>query len=418
MEKGLDKVSIEPYRQCLAYIDAYWPRITRAQPQDEGTLMGLPRPYICANHDMFKELYYWDSYFIILGLEHTPHEERIVDITENVMYLLNRFGRIPNGSRYYFLSRSQPPFMTSMIRKSISFMKRRGDSIEALDQWLLRAYTTARTEYLQVWRGKKFPDEREVYQGLSRYYDLNIWHLAAEAESGWDMTPRFEDRCLDFIPVDLNCLLLQYERDFVGITHRLGLHTETEHWKKCLTERIETMTSVLWDEDTGFFYDFDYHRHRRSNFRTVAGFFAMWCELATPEQASRLVQTHLPVFEQPHGVVTTEHYQAHPGEFSKQWAWPNGWAPLHWIVVSGLMKYGYHVEAHRIAKKWLDLVNSVFLTNGVNFEKYDVVQGRRAIPDRYPDQAGFAWTNAIFRRFTEFLDTGKLWQDGSENSFE
>jgi alpha,alpha-trehalase len=413
----MNGVSIEQYRQCLEYIEAYWPRITRAQPQDEGTLIGLPRPYLCANHDMFKELYYWDSYFIILGLEHTAHEEQVIDITENVLYLMDRFGRVPNASRYYHLSRSQPPFMTSMIRKSVSFMARRGDAREKIDDWLRRAYHLAQSEYVQVWRGKRFPDEREVYQGLSRYYDLNIWHLAAEAESGWDMTPRFENRCLDFIPVDLNCLLYQYERDFLGICHRLGLSEETEQWKRRLELRRESMINVLWDEDTGFFYDFDYHRHRRSNFRTVAGFFALWSELATNEQAQRMVQTHLPVFEQKGGVVTTEKYEPEPGEFSKQWAWPNGWAPLHWIVVSGLMKYGYEDEARRIATKWLDLVNGVFQTNRVNFEKYDVVHARRAIPDRYPDQAGFAWTNAVFRRFTEFLETGKLWMDGSETNF-
>src|SRR3954468_8544724 len=126
--------------------------------------MGLPRPYVCANHDMFKELYYWDSYFIILGLEHTQHEERVIDITENCLYLMERFGRIPNASRYYFLSRSQPPFLTSMIRKAVSFMGRRGDSREVIDTWLKRAYKIAKAEYTQVWRGKRFPDEREVYQ--------------------------------------------------------------------------------------------------------------------------------------------------------------------------------------------------------------------------------------------------------------
>ncbi len=414
----MKSISIEPYRQCLEYIDAYWSRVVRNQMKDDGTLIGLPYPYMCANHDMFKELYYWDSYFIILGLEHTRHEEHVVHITENVLYLMERFGRVPNASRYYHLSRSQPPFMTSMIRKAFSYRKRRGDSYEDLAGWLKCAYTIATTEYNQVWRGKKFPDEREVYQGLSRFYDLNIWHLAAEAESGWDMTPRFEDRCLDFIPIDLNCLLHQYERDFIGICRRLGLENEAEEWTRIREARREAIINALWDEDTGFFYDFDYRRGRRSNFRTVAAYFALWSELATPEQARRMIETHLPVFEHLGGVVTTERYEPGPGEFSKQWAWPNGWAPLHWIVVSGLMKYGYQVEAQRIAFRWLDLVNSVFRTNGVNFEKYDVVHFRRATPDRYPDQAGFGWTNAIFRRFTEFIETGKLWQDGSETSFE
>lgn len=409
--------SIEPYRKCLDYIDAYWTRIQRRQERDEGTLIGLPRPYMCANHDMFKEMYYWDSYFIMLGLEHTAHEEFAEHITENALYLVRRFGRIPNGSRYYFLSRSQPPFLTSMIRKTVSYRQRRGDKQSDIETWLKSAHESAQAEYHQVWRGKKFPDEREVYQGLSRFYDLNIWHLAAEAESGWDMTPRYEDRCLDFIPIDLNALLYQYERDFIGISERLGHADEAKQWRTIMNARAEAMNNVLWDNDTGFYYDFDYHKGRRSNFRTIAGFFAMWCELATPEQARRMVETHLPALEQEYGVVTTEKFDPPPGEFSKQWAWPNGWAPLHWITVSGLVKYGYHKEAERIATKWLDLVNSVFLTNNVNFEKYDVVHGRRAIPDRYPDQAGFAWTNAIFRRFAEYIETGKLWQDGSENKF-
>src|SRR4051794_9169815 len=121
-------VSIDQYRACLDYIEAYWPRITRAQPQDEGTLIGLPHPYLCANHDMFKELYYWDSYFIILGLEHQKQEKQVFYTPKNVLFLRDRFGRVPTPSRYYHLSRSQPPFMTSMIRKSVAFMTHRGGS--------------------------------------------------------------------------------------------------------------------------------------------------------------------------------------------------------------------------------------------------------------------------------------------------
>ena len=90
----MNQVSIEPYRECLHYIDDYWLRVRREQPKDEGTLIGLPRPYMCANHDMFKGLYYWDSYFIVLGLEHTRHEEFVLHITENVLYLMERFGRV------------------------------------------------------------------------------------------------------------------------------------------------------------------------------------------------------------------------------------------------------------------------------------------------------------------------------------
>src|SRR5262249_47311467 len=167
------------------------------------------------------------------------------------------FGRIPNASRYYHLSRSQPPFFTSMLRKSFLVKCRQKlEEVEILG-WLKKHAEIAKREYQQVWRGKKFPDDREVYKGLSRYYDLNIWHDAAEAESGWDMTPRFEGRCLDFIPVDLNCLLYQYEMDFATISEKLGEDFERQRWEASAEERRKTLLDVCWDPDTGFFYDFD-----------------------------------------------------------------------------------------------------------------------------------------------------------------
>src|SRR5690242_866514 len=108
--------SMPDLRPALAYIADYWPRIIRANPDEQGTLMGLPRPYVVpAASGIFQEMYYWDSYFMALGLVGTPHEEQILDMTENMAYLLRRFGVIPNASRYYFLSRSQPPFFTQMI---------------------------------------------------------------------------------------------------------------------------------------------------------------------------------------------------------------------------------------------------------------------------------------------------------------
>ncbi|HEX3798022.1 MAG TPA: trehalase family glycosidase [Verrucomicrobiae bacterium] len=398
-----------PYQACLDYIQDYWPRITRLQTADVGTLIGLPFRYICANHDMFKELYYWDSYFIMLGLEETRNDGLVIEITENILFLMSRFGRIPNANRYYHLSRSQPPFLSSMIRKAYDAKARQGLTQTELFGWLKTASRVAEVEYEQVWRGKKFPDDREVYRGLSRYYDLNIWHSAAEAESGWDMTHRFEDRCLDFIPVDLNSLLFQYETDFALFAKLLGDGEAEKKWQAKREERRKNMFEVLWDNDAGYFYDFDYRRGRRSNVRTVAGFFPMWSRLATPEQAARIVATHLPFFEMNHGIVTTEQSRGETKDFSKQWEWPNGWAPLQWIVISALEKYGFHDEALRIARKWVDLVNRIFLENKVNFEKYNVVDGSRATPDRYPDQAGFGWTNSIFARLVNFVLTGRLW---------
>jgi alpha,alpha-trehalase len=328
----------------------------------------------------------------------------VVEIAENMLYLLRRFGRIPNASRYYFLSRSQPPFLTSMLRAARAELQRAPGAREP-ERWLTDGADAARREYEQVWCGSQFPDFRKVYRGLSRYYDLNIWHNAAEAESGWDMTPRFEDRCLDFLPVDLNSLLYRYECDFAWFAR--DDETESKSWRERAEGRRQQTSDLMWEQATGFFYDYDYSKTRRSEFRSLAGFFPMWAGLARPEQAASMVERHLPFFETPHGLVTAEQAKHADGGAPKQWGWPNGWAPLHWIVVSGLWRYGFEAQARRIAEKWVRLVAAEFEAHGQNYEKYNVVEGRRASSERYPDQAGFGWTNAIFVRMVRLLDGEK-----------
>jgi len=400
---------VQEYADCLDHIERYWERITCYNIIDNGTLIGLPGHYISANHDMFQEQYYWDSYFISLGLENTSRQDKIVELTENLIYLMTRFGRIPNASRYYFLSRSQPPFLSSLVLKSYQILFRNSTDFEKSHGWLKEKFEVLKLEYQEVWRGRKFPDEREVFRGLSRYYDLNIWHNAAEAESGWDMTPRFYNRCLDFLPIDLNCLLFQYESDFARISECLGDEDEAKKWRMVSEARKQSINDLMWDEKNSYFYDYDYRHEKLSNFNSIAGFFALWSQIASKEQAELIVKNRLKDFETDYGVVTSEEWHRLADEPLKQWAWPNGWAPLHWIVVSGLAKYGYEKEASRIAQKWVSLVYDVFKMTGKIYEKYNVVGGTRGQQDRYPDQEGFAWTNAIFVRFVNFLDTGKLW---------
>jgi len=405
-ESGLNQAKIN---KCLEYIEQYWETILCYQVIDDGTLIGLPYHYISPNHGMFQEMYYWDSYFIALGLESTAREDKIIEITENLLYLMTRFGRIPNASRYYYLSRSQPPLLSSLVLKSFQIKFGADTEQEAAKGWLKERFEVLKLEYHHVWRGKEFPDEREVFRGLSRYYDLNIWHNAAEAESGWDMTPRFDDRCLHFLPIDLNCLLFQYEHDFFEIAGLLGDQQEASRWRVIAEARRQSVHDLMWDEERGYFFDYDYHFQHRSSFASIAGFFALWSKIATEDQAKRIVSEHLPLFETQYGVVTTLEWHRKDDEEPKQWAWPNGWAPLHWIVVSGLAKYGFHQEAKRIAKKWVDLVADVFVVHQQMYEKYDVVGGTRGMSDRYPDQVGFGWTNSIFYRFVQYIETGQLW---------
>ena len=137
---------------------------------------------------------------MVQALLDEEHEELVLGILENLVALFNRYKVIPNASRTYLTGRSQPPFLTTLIYDLYSSYNLSGG-------WLKDNLEVAKQEYETVWMGQKKPNERQVYKGLSRYYDINYLNDLAEAESGWDMTPRFERRALNYLPVDLNALL-------------------------------------------------------------------------------------------------------------------------------------------------------------------------------------------------------------------
>lgn len=215
---------------ALKYIDNYWDNLHFSQQTDSGTIIGLPHPYLVPANDpsaefTFKEQYYWDSYFTALGLVGTKHWQFAEGMLENLIFLYSRFGLIPNSSRMYHLSHSQPPILSSYIRLVYEIGEKDID-------WLQKRMKIAEQEYQSVWMHKTHPLWHQVHKGLSRYYDIHVLHDLAETESGWDMTTRFERKCLDYLPIDLNCLLYKYETDFAWAAKKLGNTTEAEHWKR------------------------------------------------------------------------------------------------------------------------------------------------------------------------------------------
>src|SRR6185437_14912122 len=124
------------------------------------------------------------------------------------------------------------------------------------DDWLKSNVAVAQKEYETVWMGVKKPNERLVHQGLSRYYDINYLHDLAEAESGWDMTPRFDRRALNYLPVDLNALLYKYETDFARAAKLKGKMREAARWDDRAELRKQTMNELMWDKIRGLYYDY------------------------------------------------------------------------------------------------------------------------------------------------------------------
>ncbi len=388
------------FTPVLTYINDYWPQIIRHHPDDEKTLIGLPYPYLVpSDGSMFQEIYYWDSYFMALGLVGTAYEPLIIDMAENMAYLFTRFGVIPNASRYYFLSRSQPPFFTQMIWLAYTVKEQRGD-LDA-KSFLARMMALAAQEHETVWLGTAQPHHRQVQAGLSRYFDINYLDNLAACESGWDHSTRCDDRWLEHLPVDLNALLYLRECDLARAAETLGQPEQALVWQNRAQQRAETLQHLMWDAATGFFFDYDYVNARRNPHPSLAGFYPLWAGLATAEQAARMVEKWLPRFELAGGLVTT--LESKPG---RQWAYPNGWAPLQWLVVTGLERYGYTAEALRICEKWCTNVARVFAATGAVWEKYNVVEiSKGGEEGLYGQVKGFGWSNAVFANFVHKLET-------------
>ncbi len=389
-----------------SYIADYWPKLTRFHPKDDETLLGLPKPYLVPSYEEghefdYNELYYWDSYFMVQGMFDNAHKDLVLGVLDDLTFTYERFKVIPNASRTYLMGRSQPPFLTSFILDVYQSFK--------LDKkWLAKMVKIAEDEYRTVWMGTTKPNARQVYEGLSRYYDINYLHDLAEAESGWDLTPRFNHKALNYLPVDLNSLLFKYEMDFAAIERILGKTQAAEEWEQAAEHRKNIINKLMWSDLRGMYYDYNYVKENRGGVSSLASYYPLWAGLASQKQAARLVKS-LKKFEHKGGLATTDAPQVSnlvPGAVPTQWAYPNGWAPLHFVVVKGLQRYGYHEDAKRIALKWIKTNLEWFNQHGVFLEKYNVVQPTKP-PAKgvYPSQTGFGWTNAVFERFCqEFID--------------
>lgn len=410
------------------HINRLWPRLTRPAdvPVAGSSRVPLPHPYVVPG-GRFREIFYWDSYFTMLGLKESGKVELMQGMLDNFAYLIDQFGFIPNGNRTYFLSRSQPPYFSLMV----NLLADMAESSEARKTVLVNYEPQLRREYdfwmagRQALAESQFVAKRVVKtQGntmLNRYWDntptprpeayrqeielteeaepLGVApaalynHIRAACESGWDFSSRwFRDQqtmalihTADIVPVDLNCLLHRLETTL----HEVSM--EGLDYESLSKDRATAIQQTFWNDETGFFHDYDAVAGRQTEALTLAGVFPLFFKLATPEQASRVHDRLKADFLQAGGWVTTLN------QTGQQWDWPNGWAPLQWIVYQGLLNYGFTETAREGRDRWLALNDKVFRATGKMMEKYNVVDAALTTGGgEYPNQDGFGWTNGVY----------------------
>ncbi len=358
---------------------------------DPEDILYLPYDYVVPNGEKFDVMFYWDSYFILLGLKCAGRNELINGIAGNCLYEIANFGKVLNANKLKWSTRSQLPYLTSIIKESYNIYEDK--------KWLANAFNFAKKEYNGYWKNK----HHLTLIGLSRYYDESgnkpigdykkTHTYKSCAEASWDLSPRFDDSDIhDLAPIDLNCNLYQYEKDFSEFAGILGNKEEAAFWTQKAEDRKQTINNLMWDEKDGIFFDYNFKSGKRKKINSLAAFQALFTGLASGNQAAR-VKNNLKLFLTDYGLAACSRgYDLK----DRQWNWPMIWAPLQYICYQGLKNYGYINEAEEVGKRFVSLVYKNWKDTEKIWEKYNGEKGDLHVPfDRYYNQSGFGWTNAV-----------------------
>ncbi len=372
----------------------------------------------------FREIYYWDSYFTMLGLAHDGRNDLVESMLHNFEHLIERFGHIPNGTRTYYLSRSQPPFLSLMagLSQTTGEAERRRQ-LNALQNeyayWMAGAsevsadHPAAKSVVRlpdggllnRYWddrdtpRDESFAEDVETARHSGRAAAEVYRDLRAGAASGWDFSSRWfaepDDlgsiRTTAILPVDLNALLWTLESEIAARCIALGDEAGAQRFEALADARAKAIHRYLWNAEDGCFSDYDYMAGRATPVLSAATLYPLFLGLATPVQAETVAATTRDKLMARGGLRTTTR------STGQQWDAPNGWAPLQWIAVVGLARYGFDTMAHDIAARWLTTVDTAYRETGKILEKYDVDELRPGGGGEYPLQDGFGWTNGVTR---------------------
>lgn len=416
----------------------------RQLPASEQGLLYLPRPYVVPG-GRFREMYGWDSYFIQVGLLRDNQLVLARDMADNFLYEIRNYGKILNANRTYYLTRSQPPFLTEMILGVYRRTRDRGwleRAVPALEEyyryWSTEPHLTPETglsryfdsgegpapEVVAAERDSQGHTHYELVQeyyrthavadyDLAQYYDAKTDRLTAlfykgdrsMRESGFDPSNRFGPFNVDIIhynPVCLNSLLYLMERDTAEILTVLGRDAEGATWRKRSDDRAERINRLMWDSAEGLYFDYNFVGKKTRRYPFLTTFYPLWAGIASKDQAARVV-ANLKLFERAGGLQTSTTVSG------SQWDAPYGWAPLEMIAVQAMRRYGYNNDADRISAHFLSLILAGFLQTHSIVEKYDVVQRSTGVNVAFgyrSNEIGFGWTNAAFEELYSELPEG------------
>lgn len=424
-------------RSVKFHIEQLWALLQRKPDQvvEGSSLLPLPNPYLVPG-GRFREIYYWDSYFTMLGLQESKETLLMENMVKNFAYLIETYGHIPNGNRSYYLSRSQPPFFSLMVGL---LAEAKGDSIyqvylPALEKeyqyWMradpLKLSTESAHNYVvkvdgftmnRYWDDRQMPRQESYREDVEtaahsgRKIEDMYRHLRAGATSGWDFTSRwFADgksiktiQTTDIIPVDLTSLLYGLEQTLYKTYLKMGDTRKAMDYKSLSEKRIRFLNQYCWNAKDGYYYDYNFRSKQQMKIPSLATVYPLFFKMSSGAQAKKISANIKTRFLKSGGLTTT---LTNTGQ---QWDAPNGWAPLQWMAIQGLENYRRHDLARDIAERWTSLNIKVFHRTGKLMEKYNVMDTNlEAGGGEYPSQDGFGWTNGVLLKLMNKYDINDL----------
>ena len=425
-------VKVTPGLSLNEHLEELWNVLTRQKDSVKkwNSLLPLPYSYIVPG-GRFREIYYWDSYFTMQGLAVSNRYDLIENMINNFSYLIMHYGHIPNGNRNYYLGRSQPPYFAMMVdllhgergnavykkyfpamEKEYAFWMNGADKLKSMQVHRRLVKMPDGSILNRHWDDVNLPRQESYAEDVatSKIYkngDGMVYrNLRGGAESGIDFSSRwFRDtmhlntiETSSLVPIDLNSLLYSYEIILAKAAKANGQSTKEKMYNQKAQKRKAAVLKYCWDANANYFFDYDFKNKRTTGRWHIIGNIPLFCGLATAEQAEGVRKNTEEKFLKDGGVVTSLY---NTGE---QWDAPNGWAPLEYITVEGLLNYRFDDLAKQIAERWVRMNQRVFASTGKMLEKYNVENiSLESGGGEYPTQDGFGWTNGVYLAFWKML---------------
>lgn len=433
------------------YIDSYWSFLTRFNPVDDITLIGLPNEYIVPGQ-RFREMFYWDSYFAMLGLARAGKWDKIEGMIDNIVEMIDRFGHPLNFNRCYADSRSQPPFLSDMVKLLASHYEEQGlplseahPAIKYLPamqkEWrfltrgerYLRENSSAHTclssvrmpdgsilnrhfDPRQTPRPESYREDVEMYKlALQNGVDISQGrfnqHMRGGAASGEDYSPRllkdgenlYTIQTLDLVMPDYNSKIYQLEmymaksletRAFLNDPDSIGSkdYIRAQAFYHRAEARKDSINKYCWDESQGYYFDYNFVAGEKTPIVSLAaGAYPVVAGVTSEYQNAFIMDRWRSQLLQRGGLMTTLQRSR------EQWSDDRGWAPHEHTAAEAADIAGNPDFAFQLRSRWVGTNLLLFLRDKKLYEKYDIATCDVGAGGEYKPQEGFAWTNGVLR---------------------